>query len=308
MDIVKAIIPAAGLGTRFLPYTKSVPKEMLPILTKPAIQLVVEEALASSLSNFLIITRSGKHTLSDFFDPAPQLEHLLKEHNKTDLISGVQRIIKAASFSYIHQPEPLGLGHALWLARHTVGKEYCAVLLPDDLIRGEQPGIQQLMRIARQEKASVVAVQEVPDSELHKYGVVGIKKQITPNLFQVSHLIEKPEQNKAPSNLAIVGRYILSHKIFGALEQLSSYATNELQLTDAITCMLHNNERVFAYKIQGTRHDVGNPLGWLQANLDYGLQDQLLGPALQDYCSQRGLAIPSARSVKNAHDLHRRGF
>lgn len=286
MDIIKAIIPAAGLGTRFLPYSKAVPKEMLPLLNKPAMQLIVEEALASSLSTILVITRSGKQTMSDFFDATPTFDALLHERRQEELLSGIRKIAKSAHFSYIHQPEPLGLGHALWMARHTIGKEYCAVMLPDDIILDEQPTIGQLMRIARQEKASIIAVQEVPEDQIHKYGIVAIKKQITPNLFQVSNLVEKPAAHEAPSNLAIVGRYILSHKIFAALEELSMYATDELQLTDAIAGMLQHNERVFAYKIAGKRFDIGTPLGWLKANIHLGMQTSM-ADELQEFCREQ---------------------
>lgn len=283
MDITKVIVPAAGLGTRFLPYTKAVPKEMLPVGNRPAIHLIAEEALAASLTNFLIITGKGKEAITDYFDSSPYLEQLLKENNKSDLLKSVDRIARAAHMTYIRQPEPMGLGHAVFMARHAIGKEYCAIMLPDDIIFSKQPGIGQLMRIARQEKTSVIAVQEVPMEEISNYGVIAVKKQITPNLFQVSHLVEKPNQKDAPSNLAIVGRYVLSHKIFPALEQVSSYATNELQLTDAISCMLHNNERVFAYKIQGTRHDLGTPLGWLKANIQYGMQNPETAQQLRNW-------------------------
>jgi UTP--glucose-1-phosphate uridylyltransferase len=288
MDITKVIVPAAGLGTRFLPYTKSIPKEMLPVGNRPAIHLIAEEAIASSLNNFLIITGKGKDAITDYFDSSPYLEQLLKERHQDSLLTSVERIARAANFTYIRQQEPMGLGHAVFMARHVVGKEHCAIMLPDDIIFSKQPGIGQLMRIARQEKTSVIAVQEVPTEELGSYGVIGVKKQITPNLFQVSHLVEKPNPKDAPSNLAIVGRYVLSHKIFPALEQISSYATSELQLTDAISCMLHNNERVFAYKIQGTRHDLGTPVGWLKANIQYGMQNPEIAHQLRSWYQSDG--------------------
>jgi len=283
MDIGKAIIPAAGLGTRFFPITKTIPKEMLPILTKPAFQIIVEEAL-HSLSTFLIITNNNKQVISDFFGPQAGLEAILKERNQEEGLASINRIIRQAEFSYIHQPEPRGLGHAIWLARHLIGKEHFAILLPDDIITGEQPALAQLIRVARQEKASVVAVQEVPEHMLQQYGVITIKKQITPNLYQVASLIEKPTPQSAPSNLAVVGRYVLSPKIFHALE--NHYAANdgeEMQLTDAITRMLHNNERVFAYKLQGTRYDIGTPLGWLKATVSYALRHSAYSAELQEF-------------------------
>lgn len=292
MEISKVIIPAAGLGTRFLPCTKAIPKEMLPIGPLPAMHLIAEEALAAALTNFLIITGKGKEAISDYFDTNAHLEQILDEQKKLPLIQSVSRIVRAANFTYIRQPEPLGLGHAVWMARHSIGKEYCAIMLPDDIICSQSSGIGQLLRIARQEKTSVIAVQEVPTHELSSYGVISIKKTITPNLFQVGGLVEKPQPKDAPSNLAVVGRYVLSHKIFQALDQISSYATQELQLTDAINCMLHTNERVFAYKIQGIRHDIGTPLGWLKANIHYGLQNPTVAHQLRAYMHSQDLITP----------------
>jgi UTP--glucose-1-phosphate uridylyltransferase len=283
MDITKAIIPAAGLGTRFLPYTKAIPKEMLPLLNKPAIQTIIEEGLASDIAQFLIITNKDKHAIGNHFDVNNELKAILKENDKDSLLSSIEKIIRTAHFSYIRQPEPLGLGHAVWMARHNIGKEYFGVFLPDDIIVGTQPGLAQLIKVARQEKASVIAVQEVPDECISSYGVVAIKKQITPNLFQVNHLVEKPLQKDAPSNLAVIGRYVLSHKIFGALEDISSYETGELQLTDGITQMMKNNEKVFAYKIQGTRYDIGNPIGWVKSIIGLALQNPHYAPHIKSF-------------------------
>jgi len=285
MEISKAIIPAAGLGTRFLPYVKAVPKEMLALLDKPAIQYVVEEGIASDIRNFLMITSKGKYAIADHFDSSPALEALLHERNKDDLLCSVERIARAAQFTYIRQTEPLGLGHAVWMARHIIGKEYFGVFLPDDIITSKVPALTQLIRIARQEKASVIAIQEVPPECVSSYGMVAIKKQITPNLFQVNHLVEKPNQKDAPSNLAVIGRYVLSHKIFASLEEISSYSVGELQLSDGITHMMKNNEKVFAYKIQGTRYDLGTPIGWLKANIGMALQDPRYAAHIKKYLS-----------------------
>ncbi len=282
IDVVKAIIPAAGLGTRFLPFTKAVPKEMLPLLNKPAIQHVVEEGVSSGIKNFFIVTGRAKAALANHFDISPDLELMLKEKNKLDLISGIEKIIRSAHFTYVRQPEPLGLGHAIWMARHSIGKEYFGVFLPDDIIVSKQPGLDQLIKVARQEKASVIAVQEVPMECVSSYGVVSIKKQITPKLFQVSHLVEKPDQKDAPSNLAVIGRYVLSHKVFNALDEISSYATGELQLTDAISYMAQHGERVFAYKMQATRYDIGTPIGWFKAVIGTALKDPVYGPHIKD--------------------------
>ncbi|MCX5921793.1 MAG: UTP--glucose-1-phosphate uridylyltransferase [Candidatus Dependentiae bacterium] len=287
MDITKAIIPAAGLGTRFMPFTKSVPKEMIPLLNKPAIHYIIEEGIQSSITNFTIVTSKEKQALANYFDPNIELEMLLKERNKSSLTTELDRLIRAAQFSYIRQPEPMGLGHAVWMARHTIGKEYFGIFLPDDIIVSKQPGLEQLIRIARQEKASVIAVQEVPMDCISSYGVVAIKKQITPNLFQVSHLVEKPSQKDAPSNLAIIGRYVLSHKIFESLNDISTYAMGELQLTDGISHMMKNNEKVFAYKIQGTRYDIGTPIGWIKAVISMSLQHPEYAPAINKFLNER---------------------
>lgn len=287
MDVMKAIIPAAGLGTRFLPITKAIPKEMLPLLNKPAIQYIVQEGLKSGIKNFMVITGKAKHSIEDHFDSNPELERVLEEKDKNSLISGIKKIIRLARFTYIRQSEPLGLGHAVLMAKHVIShKEYFGVVLPDDIIISRQPGLDQLISIARQERASVVAVQEVPVNCVSSYGVISIKKQITPKLFQVSHLVEKPNQKDAPSNLAIIGRYVLSQKIFQSLEDIGTYAVGELQLTDAISHMAQNGEKVFAYKIQGTRYDIGTPLGWIKATIGTALQDPVYGPHIKKFLAE----------------------
>jgi UTP--glucose-1-phosphate uridylyltransferase len=286
MDIIKAVIPAAGIGSRFLPYTATIPKEMLPILNKPAIQYIIEEGLASSVNQFILITSRNKEQLADHFNPPPHLQALLDERGKKDALGDIKKIMRQAQFVYVRQPEPLGLGHAVLMARSVIGKEYFAVMLPDDLIFNPNlAGLAQLIRIARQEKGSVIAVQEVPASCVSSYGVIGIKKQISPSLFQVSHVVEKPDQKDAPSNLAIIGRYVLSSKIFNSLEEISTYASGELQLTDAIGHMIQQNEKVFAYKMQGIRYDVGTPIGWVKAILGMSLQDPAYAPHIRAFLS-----------------------
>lgn len=302
MEIIKAVIPAAGLGTRFLPYTKVVPKELLNILNKPAIQYIVEEGLASGINNFLMITSKGKEAIADYFDSSLDHDVLLKNNTKRELLASTERINRLANFSYIRQPEPLGLGHAVLMAKHAIGKEHFGVLLPDDLIFAKQPGLAQLIRVARQEKASVIAVQEVPSECVSSYGIIGIKKQITPNLFHVSQLIEKPQPKDAPTNLAIIGRYVLSPKIFSSLEELSTYSGQELQLTDGIAHMMHNNERVFAYKIQGTRYDIGTPVGWLKAVLGCALQDPVYAPHIQKFLEEC-MIVPSYNPSKQSEHM-----
>lgn len=284
MDITKVIVPAAGLGTRFLPYTKAVPKEMLPLLNKPAIQYIVEEALESSVNQILMITSKGKNAIADYFDSSPDLELFLKERNKSALLTSLEKVMRNAHFTYVRQPEPLGLGHAISMARNLIGKEYFGVMLPDDIIVGTTPALQQLIRVARQERASVIAVQEVPEEYISMYGVVSIKKQVTPNLFQVANLVEKPNKKDAPSNLAVIGRYVLSHKLFKALDEVAPNQTaGEVQLTDAITQMTQYSEKVYAYKVQGSRFDVGTPIGWVKAIISLAAQDPQYGPQVKEF-------------------------
>jgi len=272
MIITKAIIPAGGLGTRFLPATKTTPKEMLPILDKPAIQYIVEEGFKSGIKTFVVVTGKNKSMIEDHFDPYPELEHFLKTKHKEDLLDGLSKIINASSFIYIRQREPLGLGHAIWTAKHVVGKEYIAIFLPDDIISASTAPMGQLMQVAAQEKCNVIGVQEVAFEQVSQYGIIGVRKQFSPNLFQVRELVEKPKISDAPSNLAIVGRYILSPHIFDILDELKIGVGGEVQLTDAIQALLLSGEKVFAYKIQGERYDIGNPLGLLKANLDLALK------------------------------------
>lgn len=266
MDILKTIIPAAGKGARFAPYTTVIPKEMLPILNRPAIHYALEEVLLSGIESLFMVTSKKKECMVDYLEQAAG-KHESRFH-----------------IGYVRQNEPRGLGDAVRLARPLIGKEYFTVLLPDDLIFSDQPGLLQLMRVARQERASVIAVQEVAPELVSNYGIVAIKKQITPNLFQVSHLVEKPQAHTAPSNLAVVGRYVLSHKIFAALDEVDQYSdAEELQLTDAITTMMRNNERVFAYKLHGTRYDIGTPAGWLNANIGIGLTTPSIAQSILPY-------------------------
>ncbi len=287
-DITKVIIPAAGQGTRFLPFTKAIPKEMLPLIEKPALQRIIEEGIQSEIRNYIIITARGKNSIEDHFDADPILESFLKEHQKESLVSCIDKIIKLAEFTYVRQQEPLGLGHAVWLARHCIQKEYFGIMLPDDIIISKQPALDQLIRIARQERASVIAVQEVPMDCVSSYGIISVKKQLTPHLFQVGSVVEKPSQKNAPSNLAIIGRYVLSNKIFSSLEQMKNYSVGELQLTDGIGHMIQNNEKVFAYKIQGVRYDVGTPIGWIKAVISLALQHPQYQASIKRYISELG--------------------
>ncbi len=285
-DITKVIIPAAGNGTRFLPYTKAIPKEMLPLLDKPALQTIIEEGIASAIKNYIIVTSRDKSSIENHFDAHPALEAFLKEHNKESLVECIDRILKTTEFTYVRQQEALGLGHAIWLARHCIQKEYFGVMLPDDIIVSKQPALEQLMRIAYQERASVIAIQEIPLECAPSYGIISVKKQITTHLFQVGSVIEKPSQKNAPSNLAIIGRYVLSHKIFNSLDYIRNYSVDEIQLTDAISHMLHNNEKVFAYKVQGIRYDIGTPTGWVKAIISLALQHPHYQGSIRRYINE----------------------
>ena len=285
MLVTKAIIPAAGLGTRFLPATKAIPKEMIPLIDKPSIQYIVEEGVKSGIKSFVVVTGKGKESIVNHFGFNSELISKLDSSGKTDLLGGLPKLSKMAHFLSVRQDEPLGLGHAVWTARHAIGKEYVAVMLPDDIITGSDPGLNQLIKIATQEKCSVVAVQEVPREHVSRYGVIDVKKQFSPNLFQIRDLIEKPAPENAPSALAIVGRYILSPHIFEALEQTSAGAIGEIQLTDAIQKLVLSGEKVFAYKIKGDRFDTGTPLGLLKASIVLALRNQKYSQKMLEFLS-----------------------
>ena len=280
---IKAIIPAAGFGTRFLPATKAVPKELLPIVDKPAIQYIVEEGLKSGIKDFVIVTGKNKKAIEDHFDNYLELQAALKASKKEFLIDDITKIIDKANFLYVRQREQLGLGHAIYTAKAAFSSgEHVAIFLPDDIFTGAVPGMAQLIKIAIQEKCNVIAVQEVPKEDVSRYGIIDVRRQFSPNLFQVRDLIEKPPVNTAPSNLAIVGRYVLSSNIFESLEDLQFGSGGEIQLTDGIQNLLLNGEKVFAYKIQGQRYDAGTTLGWLKTNIEFALKHPTLsGPILE---------------------------
>jgi len=287
VNIRKVVIPAAGFGTRFLPITKVIPKEMLPLINKPAIQYIIEEGIQSNINQFIIILGRSKEVIANYFDRLPELESLLKEKGKENLIKTIEQIVATAHFTYIRQAIPLGLGHAVKQAEHAIGKDYFGVMLPDDIFIGDEPVLTQLAQIAQKKKASVIAVQEVDARNVSSYGIVGISKKISSSLFQVSHLVEKPSIEMAPSNLAIIGRYILSPSIFTALEKVTIDNQGELQLTNGIAHMIKNGETVLAYKVDSTRHDIGTPLGWLKATYDIALHDPLYASQLKEYLVHR---------------------
>lgn len=285
MNVTKIVIPAAGYGTRFFPITSSVPKELLPLINKPALQEVVEEAIAANMHNFYIIINKEKKAIQHYFSSHRSLEKSLQQNQKRGLQS-INHILANANFHYINQPEMRGLGHAVLMAKKAINNEFFGVILPDDLIFHEQPGIGQLAAIARQYNATVIAVTEVSDEQISAYGSIKPGASITNDIIEVTDIIEKPAPGKAFSNLGIIGRYIFTPAIFGAIEAIAPYATGEIQLTDAITHLAKTGHRVLAYKIKGKRFDIGRPLGWLEANIYLGLQSKEFGPLIRHIIEQ----------------------
>ncbi len=281
MKIKKAIIPAAGLGTRFLPVTKAMPKEMLPIVDKPTIQFIVEEAIESGIEDIIIVTGKGKRAIEDHFDHSFELEQNLIHKEKFDLLREVQKPSKMVDIHYIRQKEPKGLGHAIWCARKFIGDEPFAVLLGDDVVQAEIPCLKQMIDQYNRYHASILGVQTVEDQAVSRYGIVGGSK-IDNRLSQVDSLVEKPKQAEAPSNLAILGRYILSPKLFEILNKQKPGTGGEIQLTDAIA-ELNKLEPVYAYEFDGKRFDVGEKMGFIQTTIEFALKRDDLRNELLDY-------------------------
>ncbi len=290
----KAIIPAAGLGTRFLPATKAMPKEMLPIVDKPTIQYIVEEAVASGIEDIIIVTGKGKRAIEDHFDNAFELETNLMEKQKYALLEKVQAPSKV-DIHYIRQKEPKGLGHAVWCARKFIGNEPFAVLLGDDIVQAETPCLKQLMNEYDQTLSSVIGVQTVPENETNRYGIIDPTEQ-NGRRYQVSNFVEKPAIGTAPSNLAIMGRYILTPEIFMFLEQQEKGAGGEIQLTDAIQ-KLNEIQRVFAYDFEGKRYDVGEKLGFVKTTVEFALQNEEIKAELLAFLEQTIKDI-SSKNIK----------
>lgn len=279
--VKKAIIPAAGLGTRFLPATKAMPKEMLPIVDKPTIQYIVEEAVQSGIEDIIIVTGKGKRAIEDHFDSHFELEHNLIEKQKLQLLEEVQRASNLVDIHYIRQKEPRGLGHAVWCARKFIGDEPFAILLGDDIVTAEKPCLRQLMDEYDKIQCSVIGVQEVKENETHRYGIIDPSERIG-RLYQVRNFVEKPAKGTAPSNLAIMGRYILTPEIFEILDEQEVGAGGEIQLTDAIQ-KLNVQQRVYAYDFEGKRYDVGEKLGFIKTTLDFALaNEELREPLLEE--------------------------
>jgi len=284
MKLRKAVFPAAGLGTRFLPATKAQPKEMLPLVDKPIIQYGVEEAVASGCDQIIIITGRGKQAIEDHFDVSYELEHMLEERKKTELLKTVRSISDMMHVAYVRQKEALGLGHAVLMARELVGNEPFAVLLADDVIDNPVPCLKQMVNVFDQKQCSVVAAQVIEGKMISSYGVFDATPAdgFNGRLFEIRNMVEKPKPEEAPSNLAIIGRYILTPGIFDCLAKISIGAGGELQLTDGMR-MLLKKEKMYAYVYEGRRYDTGDKLGFLKATVEFALQRQDLGGAFREY-------------------------
>jgi len=285
MKIRKAVLPAAGFGTRFLPATKVVPKELLPIVDKPTIQYIMEEVVAAGIEEVVLITGREKGSIEDHFDTSVELENHLKKKNRKDLLKMVQDISEMVTLVSVRQKEPLGLGHAILCAKKVVGNEPFAVLLGDDLIDARIPCIKQMIDVYDEMGGAVIAIQKVLKSETHLYGIIRGKK-VRERIYSVEEMIEKPKQGTAPSNLAIIGRYILPPEIFDGLENVQPDGKGEIQLTNGLR-KLGKEMPVFGYEFIGDRYDAGDKLGYLQANISLGLKHPEMGPKLKRYL--RGL-------------------
>lgn len=281
VKVRKAVIPAAGWGTRFLPITKSMPKEILPLVDKPIIQYAVEECAACGIELIIIITSQGKAAIEDYFDKSVGLEHILEQRGKEDLLAKISHLSNLPSICFVHQKELLGLGHAVLSAKDVVGKEPFLVILPDDLFEQKELVLKKMLNIFEQYHGSVVAVKKVEPDEISRYGVVK-PKRIAKDVYQIMDFIEKPEPSQAPSNLAIMGRYVLMPEVFEELQSTSFGVGGELQITDGLKRLLRR-QAVFGYEIEGDYYDAGTILGWIKATIALGLKHPEIGPELKDY-------------------------
>lgn len=285
MMVKKAVIPAAGLGTRFLPVTKSMPKEMLPLIDTPAIHYVVKEAVESGIDDIIIITGRGKRAVEDYFDDSPELEMHLREKRKEDLLKVVRNISSMVNVHYIRQKEPKGLPDAVLKAEKHVGSEPFAVLLGDDIIKSEKPCIQQLIEVFKKFNSSVLAVQEVPLEKISRYGSIKGKKLETDldnKLYLVKDIVEKPRIEEAPSNVAAVGRYVFTPEIFDCIKNTSPGVNNELQIADSIKILMRS-QKVYAAEFSGKRYDIGDKLGYVQAIIDFAVENKEIGKDVLEY-------------------------
>jgi UTP--glucose-1-phosphate uridylyltransferase len=281
MKIRKAVIPSAGWGTRFLPLTKSQPKEMLPLFNKPLIQCIVEEAVACEMELVVVVTSLGKRAIEDHFDRSFELEQVLQRKGDIKQVEEMRRLSSMIDIVYVRQKEQLGLGHALLSARKIIGNEPFVLMLPDDIFEYGQEVLKNMMRIHQECQGSVIAVQQVPDNEVSRYGIVDPQKK-SERVYQVMDMVEKPHISESPSNLAIMGRYVLVPEIFRILCDTPPGKNGEIQLTDSIK-RLSEKLPVYAYEFEGKRYDAGTPLGWLQTNIALALKNPEIGPELREY-------------------------
>ncbi len=289
MKVRKAVIPAAGLGTRFLPATKAQPKEMLPIVDKPTIQYIVEEAVAAGIEDIIIISGRGKRAIEDHFDKSYELENMLKQKNKLAMLEVVENISKLANIYYVRQKEPKGLGHAIYRAKSFIGNEPFAVMLGDDIVRSEVPCIGQMINKYNEFGNSVIGLQKVDISDVSSYGVIG-GEQVADRLYNIKEMVEKPAIKDAPSNLAIKGRYIINPEIFGCIERTKPGKNDEIQLTDALA-MLLENQKIYGYEFKGKRYDVGNKLGFLKATVEMALEQEEVKNDFKMYLKKLGKTL-----------------
>jgi UTP--glucose-1-phosphate uridylyltransferase len=293
-SVRKAVFPAAGLGTRFLPATKAQPKEMLPLVDKPIIQYGVEEALASGVNNIILVTGRGKNAIEDHFDVSVELETFLETRGKKELLAEIRQISNLINFSYVRQGEPLGLGHAVLVTKNLVGDEPFAVILGDDVIDAQPPALAQMIEVFNEFQGPVLCVEEVPHNDVSSYGIIAAD-EIRPGVYQIRDMVEKPPRDEAPSNLAIIGRYILTPDIFPALEATVSDRTGEIQLTNGLRRLLKDRP-IYGCRVNGVRHDTGNKLGFLKAVVYFALRREDLAGPFSDYLRNVELRSPTRSS------------
>jgi UTP--glucose-1-phosphate uridylyltransferase len=288
--IRKAVFPAAGLGTRFLPATKAQPKEMLPLVDKPIIQYGVEEAVAAGIDNIILVTGRGKNAIEDHFDVSVELETFLETRGKKELLAEIRKISNLINFSYVRQGEPLGLGHAVLVTRPLVGEEPFAVILGDDVIDADPPAIRQMIHVFEDVQSPVLAIERVPKDDVSAYGVIDVAEEVRPGVYRIRDLVEKPPRNEAPSDLAIIGRYILTPDIFPALAATASDRTGEIQLTNGLRRLLQSRP-IYGCRVDGVRHDTGNKLGFLKAVVYFALRRPDLAEQFRDYLRTIDLGV-----------------
>ncbi len=281
MKVRKAVIIAAGRGTRFLPTTRSQPKEMMPLVDKPLIQYAVEEAMDSGIEQIIMVTARGKQSMEDYFDSCFELEHFLEQKGDEEHLRQMCELSNLVDICYIRQKEQLGLGHAILTAKNIVGGEPFAVILPDDIIDSHVPSLKSMMEIYEKYEAGVIAVERVSDEDTRRYGIIE-PESVAKNVYQILSLVEKPEPAQAPSRLGIVGRYVLTPEIFETIKITPPGTGNEIQITDALQILL-KKQKLYAYELEGVRYDTGTHLGWLKANFAYALKRDDIGPELREY-------------------------